>query len=120
MNGKKIVLDTNIVLYILGNKINPDNLPDGKYCISVITEIELLSYPNLNDTEEKQLRKFINKIDVVELNKIIKENTIKFRKKYKLKIPDAIICATSYFENAILITNDKELKKIKEIEIFDN
>lgn len=42
-----ILLDTNIVLYFLGGKLaNP--LPSGQYFVSVITEIELLSYPSLS------------------------------------------------------------------------
>ncbi len=41
------LLDTNIVLYFLGGPlVNP--LPSGQYFISVITEIELLSYPSLS------------------------------------------------------------------------
>lgn len=42
-----IFLDTNVVLYFLGGRlVNP--LPSGQYFISVITEIELLSYPSIS------------------------------------------------------------------------
>lgn len=42
-----ILLDTNVVLYFLGGRLmNP--LPSGQYFVSVITEIELLSYPSLS------------------------------------------------------------------------
>jgi hypothetical protein len=109
MSGKKILLDTNIVLYILGGKINFDNIPEGIYLISVITEIELLSYPSLNEDERKKINKFLSKIDIVELNNKIKNKTIEYRKKLNLKIPDAIICATAFIEKAILITNDKKI-----------
>ena len=118
MNGKIILLDTNIVLYILANKYNLEELPEGSFCISVITEIELLSYPFLNDKDEKKVKEFLNTIDIIELNKIIKEKTIEIRKKYKLKLPDAIICATAYFENAVLVTNDINLKKVKEVKFL--
>jgi len=48
------ILDTNIVLYFLGARLaNP--LPSGQYFISVITEIELLSYPSLSPDEEIQI-----------------------------------------------------------------
>lgn len=60
MNGVKqdlILLDTNIVLYFLGGRlIYP--LPPAKYFISVITEIELLSYPNLTSDEEARIIDF--------------------------------------------------------------
>ncbi|MEH2170206.1 MAG: hypothetical protein V7K41_26865, partial [Nostoc sp.] len=40
-----IFLDTNVILYFLGGRlVNPLLL--GQYFISVITEIELLSYPS--------------------------------------------------------------------------
>lgn len=46
LNKRLVVLDTNIVLYLLGGRLaNP--LPKAQYFISVITEMELLSYPNL-------------------------------------------------------------------------
>lgn len=42
-----ILIDTNVVLYFLGGRlVNP--LPSGQYFISVITEIELLSYPSIS------------------------------------------------------------------------
>ena len=45
------VLDTNTVLYLLGGRL-AESLPEAYYFISVITEIELLSYPLLQPGEE--------------------------------------------------------------------
>ena len=42
----KSVLDTNAILYLLGGKL-AQPLPAGQYVISVISEMELLSYPLL-------------------------------------------------------------------------
>lgn len=121
MSGKLLLLDTNIVLYILGNKFDLSKIPEGDFCISVITEIELLSYPKLESAEEASIRKFLSMIDIINLNVEIKEKTIYLRKKYALKLPDAIISATAYFAEAILITNDKQLCQVTEIEsIFTN
>ncbi len=118
MNGSLVLLDTNIVLYILSNKYDMNKLPDSKFCVSFITEMELLSYPKLKDKEDKIIRKFLNSIDIIEMNEIIKEKAIQFRKKYHLKLPDAIICSTAYSEKAVLITNDTSLRKVKEIEVL--
>lgn len=61
MNGVKqdlILLDTNIVLYFLGGRlIHP--LPPAQYLISVITEMELLSYPSLTSDEEARIINFL-------------------------------------------------------------
>ncbi|MHC5774955.1 type II toxin-antitoxin system VapC family toxin [Nostoc sp.] len=109
-----ILLDTNVVLYFLGGRlVNP--LPSGQYFISVITEIELLSYPSLSLEEETQIIDFLNKITVVDIDSNIKNLTITFRKQYKLRLPDAIIVATAKSLNATLFTNDVKLANLTEI-----
>lgn len=109
-----ILLDTNVVLYFLGGRlVNP--LPSGQYLISVITEIELLSYPSLSLEEERQIINFLNKITIIGIDNNIKNLTIAFRKQYKLKLPDAIIAAIAKSLNAILFTNNVKLAILTEI-----
>jgi len=109
-----ILLDTNVVLYFLGGRLSKP-LPSGKYLVSVITEIELLSYPSLTLEEEVQIRDFLTKITVVGLENNIKELSIAFRKQYKLRLPDAIISASAKSLNATLLTNDIRLTNLTEI-----
>lgn len=100
-----IVLDTNAVLYFMaGRLIEP--LPQATFYISIITEIELLSYPILKPQDEINIHKFFEDVTIIDLNHSIKEKTIYFRRNYRLKLPDALICATAYFLNAKLYTND--------------
>ncbi|MBW4423859.1 MAG: type II toxin-antitoxin system VapC family toxin [Nostoc desertorum CM1-VF14] len=109
-----VLLDTNIVLYFLGGRlVNP--LPSGQYFISVITEIELLSYPSLGLEEETQIINFLNKITIIGIDSNIKNLTIAFRKQYKLRLPDAIIAATAKSLNTTLFTNDVRLVNLTEI-----
>ncbi|MEH2453149.1 hypothetical protein [Nostoc sp.] len=59
-----IFLDTNVILYFLGGRlINP--LLSGQYFISVITEIELLSYPSFSLKEATQIIYFLNQITII-------------------------------------------------------
>lgn len=109
-----IVLDTNVVLYFLGGRLVAP-LPAGKYFVSVITEIESLSYSPISASEEAQIRNFMANITVVAIEVKIKELTIALRKKYRLRLPDAIIAATAQSLNAILLTNDSTLAKLAEI-----
>lgn len=109
-----ILLDTNIVLYFLGGRL-ADPLPPGQYFVSVITEIELLSYPSLNPDEEVKIRDFLADITVVAVEGNIKELAITFRKNHKLRLPDAIIAATAKSLNATLLTNDIRLANLTEI-----
>lgn len=109
-----ILLDTNILLYFLGGRlVNP--LASGQYFVSVITEIELLSYPSLSSVEETQIIDFLNKITVVGIDNNIKNLMIALRKQYKLRLPDAIIVATAKSLNATLFTNDVKLANLIEI-----
>lgn len=102
--GMNIVLDTNAVLYFLAGRL-VDPLPLADYYISVITEIELLSYPLLNKDEETEIIAFLNDVTVLDLTKDVKKSAIYFRRHYRLKLPDALIVATAYSLKATLFTN---------------
>jgi len=114
----KVFMDTNTILYFLIDKtIKNVNV---EFVISFITEIELLSYPFIKVGEEIKIKNFLKNIQIVNIiNEKIKNITISFRKKYKLKLPDAIICATAYVFEMPLITNDKKLFKVLECEVMD-
>ncbi|MEO0834452.1 MAG: type II toxin-antitoxin system VapC family toxin [Cyanobacteria bacterium J06642_3] len=119
MNGNSfIVLDTNVVLYHLGNRLKQP-LTRRRYAISIITEIELLSYPRIELPEIIKIQNFIDKTTVVELRNSVKTETIKLRKQYSLKIPDAIIAATALRLNGTLLTKDKKLLGVSEIDAQD-
>lgn len=109
----RIVLDTN-ALYFLGGRLT-NSLPKGDYCVSLITEIELLSYPGLDSIEETQILRFLGKVTVVQLDVSIKKLAIKLRKNCLLKLLNAIIAATAKSLNATLLNNDSKLLYLTEI-----
>ena len=115
MNGNKFLLDTNIILYLIANMIDINDLPEGEFLISFITELGLLSYSAISKSDEEKIKKFLKEIPIINIDQNIKNKTIEFRKKYKLKLPDAIIAATTFESNGILITNDETIKIVKEI-----
>jgi predicted nucleic acid-binding protein len=115
VNGSPfLVLDTNVVLYYLGGRLKKP-LEKKQYVISIITEIELLSYPSIQADETQTIKNFLAEVTVVELKHFIKTETIFLRKKYNLKVPDAIIAATALKLDVPLLTNDKKLQSILEI-----
>ncbi|PSP24289.1 MAG: PIN domain nuclease [Cyanobacteria bacterium SW_8_48_13] len=109
-----ILLYTNVILYLLEGRLT-EPLASGQYFVSVITEIELLSYPSLGSYEEMQIRKFLRNTTVVRIENYIKERAIAFRKIYRLKLADAIIKATAKSLDATWFTNDLELTNLTEI-----
>jgi len=112
MSGNKLLLDTNAVLSVLGSpKIFPA-LEGKEIFISFVTELELYSYPALKTEEEKNIGFFLGKATIIDITKDVKAKAILIRKKYKLKLPDAIICASAMSKNLVLVTNDKQFKKV--------
>ena len=115
MNGSNNLLDTNILLYLVGGEINERDLPPGNFAISFVTELEILSYPYITERDEKNIKNLLGEILIVDINKEIKDHTIELRKRYKLKLPDATVAATEIYLEADLITNDKEFSKVEEV-----
>ena len=108
MSGK-ILFDTNIIIYALNRGLV---LPYGDYAISIITEMELFSYPKLTEQENNIIKNLLNHFEILNINQEIKRKTIETRKEYSIKLPDSIICATALVCQATLISNDKQLSKI--------
>ncbi len=108
------LLDTNIVLYHLGGRLKKP-LPNGRFIVSFVTEIELLSYPDLTEADELVIRDFLAKIQIVGLNQEIKDRTISLRKGRRLKTPDALIAATAIVYDTCVLTNDTQFQRIGEL-----
>jgi predicted nucleic acid-binding protein len=93
------------VLFLDG-KVN--SLPVGDRFISVITEMELLAFPQLTDEAEEKIRIFLSGAEIIPLTGAIKDEAIRIRRfaSPHLKLPDAIIAATTVILEAVLVTND--------------
>ena len=119
MNGDKFLLDTNIVLYVLNGEEDLITFLDSQHLfLSIITEMELLSFSALSRKETDQLINFIEEVDIVSLDEKVKNCAISLRRKYKLKLPDSIIAAASIVHDIPLLTADKQFKVIKEIQLL--
>ena len=110
------VLDTNVVLYLLGGRL-AEGLPAGEYLTSVITEMELLSYPSLTKEEERQIRSFLGEVRVIGLGEEVKERAIELRRKHGMKLPDAIVAATALAGEAELCKNDRKMGLVPELKV---
>jgi hypothetical protein len=107
----KRVLDTNAILYLLGGKLARPLTP-ALYFVSVISEMELLSYPSLDNAALAQIRSFLSEVTVVELTEEIRDLAIGLRRQHTLKLPDAIVAATALSLQAQLVTNDTKLLRV--------
>lgn len=120
MNGHSLLLDTNIIQYLLNGDDELEHLLQGTTVfVSVVTRVELLSRPDLDPKGEKIIRELLDQAKVMEFSTVIQERTILLRRKHKLKLPDAIIAATASFLNVQLVTADVRFAKLKdEIEVL--
>jgi predicted nucleic acid-binding protein len=119
MNGNSLLLDTNTVLYLLaGDETLAEFLNGKKLYISIISELELLSYKQLTTKDIKILNAFISELQIVNINQDVKNTTIEIRKSTSLKLPDCIIAATSMILNIPLISVDKALKNVKNLDLI--
>jgi hypothetical protein len=114
MTVARFVLDTNIILYFLGGRL-ADSFPDGAYAISVISELELLAYPGLVSSEEQRIRDFLSDVPVTDLTQSVKHHAVSLRKRFGLKLPDAIVAATALALEATLLTNDQRLLALSDV-----
>jgi predicted nucleic acid-binding protein len=119
MSGNSYLLDTNIVLYLLGgDKVLAGILGTRAPYVSFITEMELLSSAKLSVSEEKTVKSFLEACFIVNMNQDIKHLAIQIRRKISLKLPDSIIAATAEFSSLSLLTADTDFNKLKSLSIL--
>lgn len=116
MNGSNIVADTSLLINFF-NGVEPARkvLSNSKIWVSVITEMELLSFPLLSKKETNLLLSFLDECILTELTKPIRDIAIQVRKDHKIKLPDAIIAATAIHLGFPVVTMDSDFDKIKDL-----
>ncbi len=119
MSGRSYLLDTNIVLYLMGgDKVLAEILDDKVPYVSFITEMELLSARKRAAKDEKEINAFLADCTIIEMSREIKQLAIQIRKTTSLKLPDSIIAATASYFNITLLTADTEFNKLKSLSIL--
>ena len=92
---------------------------DATPFVSVITKIEVLGF-NATDEYDRLLISFMNDATVLDLTGDVIDESINIRKKYKTKLPDAIIAATALVYKMFLISrNISDFKNIEGLQIID-
>lgn len=116
MSGHNIVADTSLLVNFF-NGIEPARkiLQGRQIWVSAITEIELLSYPSLKKTEIRLIKSFLEECIISDLTRPIREIAIDVRIKERLKLPDAIIAATSIHLGFPLVTMDSDFEKVRKL-----
>jgi predicted nucleic acid-binding protein len=112
------LFDTNVIIYHLNGVLKYNEYFDKQFLsnnmvyISIITRMELLSFSEISNEEEKIIHDLLNQFQILPLLPEIEMQSILIRKKNKIKLPDAIILASAKYTNSVLITEDKQLKDL--------
>ena len=120
-----IIVDTNVLIDFINNRLSLQDgdrleaiLSSKQYAISVVSRIETMvgleyeSNPNV-------VLELLSSATVIDIWPEIEAETIRIRKAYKLKLPDAIIAATAVFLDSTLATNDSAgFKKVLGLDVW--
>lgn len=102
----KAVFDTNILIdYLNGVKQAKTEL--ARYsdkAISAITWMEVLV--GTTPETETATRSFLNQFTSLPIDDHISDMAVSIRKKYKIKLPDAIVWATAIANDRLLVTRN--------------
>ena len=125
MEQPQYLIDTNAVIDYLGRKLPEKGMNfisgvmDKMPQVSVVTKIEVLGF-SAPEEYYQLLISFMNDVNVLDLTGKVVDISIELRKKYRTKLPDAIIAATALAYNYTLITNDeKDFYHIENLKIIN-
>ncbi len=115
---KKVLVDTNIIIYVLKG-VDPAikamegfEQADVDIYYSTIIEAELFSFHQLTEKQKDKIRDILNLGEIIEVDSVVALQAAEFRalsrKEYerKLKLPDALVAATAFINSAVLITRN--------------
>ena len=121
--GQGFLIDTNIVIATLGNKLSSAGAAFIKTIppnVSVITQIELLGWHGVSASDLMPLTDFINKATIFPLDPPTVQQTIILRQYHKIKTPDAIIAATALIQGLTLVSrNTADFKQISQLQVIN-
>ena len=119
MSGNKLFVDTNILIYLLNGDPDISKILDGKeLVISVISELELKSFPQISAKELSIIDGLIKECQVINLNQEVKNLAVEIRRTRSMKLPDAIVAASAYYSKLPIFTADKEFEKLDELDVI--
>jgi predicted nucleic acid-binding protein len=64
------------------------------------------------------ITEFLTQCKIISITNSIKEETVRIRKTYNIKLPDSIIIATALHLDLPLITSDSDFKRVEELALI--
>jgi predicted nucleic acid-binding protein len=118
MSGNNYLLDTNILVYALKGISSVVPYFEENCFVSVVTEIEIIGVEGLSRKELSVRQSAVDYCTIIPLTTVIKNEAIRLKQQFKIKLPDAVIAATALVEGYTLITADKGFKKFTSLQLI--
>jgi len=120
------LIDTSVVIKYLNASISADSLSkldqiiDQESRISFINEIELQVWNPSNPDDMAIYQEFVASSLVIGIDSNIIRETIRIRKHYRIKLPDALIAATALVNDLVLVAdNDRDYEKVSDLKYIN-
>jgi predicted nucleic acid-binding protein len=108
----RVVADTSVIVaFLKGDPVAGEALIGKRVFVSVITEIELLSYSRIREVDMSATVTWLKNVRIVGLTEEVKAETISIRRSRSLKLPDGLIAATAISLGVPLLTGDRRFAK---------
>ncbi|GHV10496.1 hypothetical protein FACS189491_00030 [Spirochaetia bacterium] len=112
-----VVFDTNVIIKFINKEpgfldLDTRFAGDSRF-ISIVTKMELLAFPGISADEKKRTLAFLETVLIIPLTATVEAEAIEVRRKFRVKLPDAIVAATALALGATLVTGDGPLAKKK-------
>ena len=103
----KVLFDTNILVDYLRGEVKAHNELHKHIdpLISLITWMEIMVGID-EGTEQRLIDLFFSQFQIIPIDQNISKMSVDLRRKYKMKLPDAIIWASAKVHNAVLMTRN--------------
>jgi predicted nucleic acid-binding protein len=89
----------------------------GNFKTSSIVKLELLGWNKITESEFNNISNFLSQIEILHLSDAILDIAIRLKRNSNLKVPEAVIAATSIYNNLQLVTNDKDFYDLPDLQI---
>ena len=118
-----ILLDSNVVIYLF-RPATRDLIGERLHGQAMVTcnvvRAEVLGYPGLTDSDEHELRGFLDSLPNLPFDEAVTEAVIAIRRDHRVPLPDAIIAGTAMANDAVLWThNTSDFQGIPGLRRFD-
>ncbi len=116
------LLDTNIIIYIADPTFIwlREWVEQQTFQCSVITRIEALGYPQLNEEEALDIDSTFTAETLISIDRAIEDRAIAIRRQRKIRLGDALIAATALeFDLELVTRNVKDFDWIEGLKVIN-